>query len=140
MNTRLTGWGVHGRARCWTQRANAAFNWGSSTTFPSTPAVARPALISVTRRTLSSVFERDRSISFCKLRTFFRSPACDAVKILCRRRRTSSSARRQSTDAQSRSSPSGPFTLAAAAGTAETASSASVMVSNLPLGSVVLVQ
>ena len=34
---------------------------------------------------------RDRSINFCKLRTFLRSPACDAVKIRCRRRRTSPS-------------------------------------------------
>ena len=61
---------------------------GVSTTSPSTPAVKRPALRSVTRRTLKSVFARERSINFCRLRTLFRSPACDAVKIRCRNRRT----------------------------------------------------
>ncbi|NHI05736.1 hypothetical protein STPH2_1099 [Streptomyces sp. KO7888] len=74
------------------------------------------------------------------MRTFFRSPACDAVKILCRRRRTSSSTRRQSIDAQSKSSPSGPFTGADTAGRAEATPSAISMVSNLPLGSVVFIQ
>ena len=34
---------------------------------PSTPAVLRPALISVTRRTLTRALLRDRSISFCRL-------------------------------------------------------------------------
>ena len=63
---------------------------------------------------------RERTISFCRLRTFFRSPACVAVKIRCRSRRTSSSTRRQSTASQSMTSPSGPFT---------------VTVSNLPIGS-----
>ena len=38
-----------------------------------------------------------RTISFCRLRTFLRSPACVALKILCRSRRTSSSTARQST-------------------------------------------
>ena len=56
-------------------------------------------------------FARDRSISFCRLRTFFRSPSCVAVKIRCRSRRTSSSTARQSTASQSRTSPSGPFTV-----------------------------
>ena len=54
----------------------------------------RPALRSVTRRTLTSVFARDRSINFCNWRTLARSPAFDAVKIRrrsrrCRNRRTS---------------------------------------------------
>ena len=48
-------------------------------TSPSMHAVLRPALPSVTRRTLTSVLARDRSINFCKLRTFFRSPALLAV-------------------------------------------------------------
>ena len=48
------------------------------------PAVLRPALSSVTRRTLTSALQRDRSISLCKLRTCFRSPSRDAVKIRCR--------------------------------------------------------
>ena len=61
---------------------------GSTTTLPSTPAVLRPALISVTRRTATSALLRERSINFCRLRTFFRSPACDAAKIRCRSRRT----------------------------------------------------
>jgi hypothetical protein len=83
---------------------------GVSTTSPSTPAVRRPALRSVTRRTLISVFARDRSINFCRLRTFFRSPAFDAVKIRCRSLRTSSSTRRQSMACQSKGASSGPFT------------------------------
>ena len=120
MKTRLTGLGLHAAAPCWSQAAISAFSRPPSTILPSTPAVLRPALTSVTRRTLSSAFARERSISFCRLRTFFRSPALLAVKIRCRSRRTSSSARRQSTASQSRTSSSGPFTM---------------MVSNLPIGS-----
>ena len=67
---------------------------------PSTPAVLRPALTSVTRRTLTRALLRDRSISFCRLRTFFRSPACDAAKIRRLSRRTFSSAWPQSTESQ----------------------------------------
>jgi hypothetical protein len=48
---------------------------------PSTPAVERPALIWVTRRTLSRALPRDRSINFCRLRILARSPACDAMKM-----------------------------------------------------------
>ena len=48
-----------------------------TTTLPSTPAVLRPALSSVTRRTATSALARERSINFCRLRTFFRSPARD---------------------------------------------------------------
>jgi hypothetical protein len=98
----------------------SAFSQAASTMRPSTPAVLRPALSSVTRRTLNNALARERSISFCRLRTFFRSPALLAVKIRCRSRRTSSSTCRQSTASQSRTSSSGPFTVA---------------VSNLPLGS-----
>ena len=111
MNTRLTGRGVHAAAPCCSQAAIPAFSQPASTTRPSTPAVLRPALTSVTRRTLTSAFERERSISFCRLRTFFRSPALLAVKIRCRSRRTLSSAWRQSTASQSTTSPSGPFTV-----------------------------
>ena len=81
----------------------------ASTTRPSIPAVLRPSLYSVTRRTLTSAFARDRIINFCKFRTCFRSPAFHAVKIRCRKRRTSSSARPESTAAQSKTSSSGPF-------------------------------
>src|SRR5258708_817835 len=97
------------------------------------PAVLRPALSSVTRRTLNNALARERSISFCRLRTFFRSPACDAAKIRCRRRRTSSSTCRQSTAFQSRRSPSGPFTTLSPSTTK--AASSSVAASNLSLGS-----
>ena len=92
MYTRLTGWACHGSVSCCTQSTSSALASGCNTTFPSMPAVLRPALSSVTRRTLTSVFARDRSINFCRLRTLLRSPACVAVKIRCRRRRTSSSA------------------------------------------------
>ena len=112
MYTRLTGRAV-GAASWWRNRsARAAFPGAVTTTTLSTPAVWRPALSSVTRRTLESALARDRSINFCKLRTFFRSPACDAVKMRCRRRRTSSSTFGQSIDGQSRASPSGPFATA----------------------------
>jgi hypothetical protein len=47
---------------------------GSNAVTPSIPPVARPALICVTRRTASKALERERSSSFCKLQTFFRSP------------------------------------------------------------------
>ena len=108
--TRLTGKALNGSA-CWCAlSASLALASGVSTTSPSTPAVKRPALRSVTRRTLSSVFARDRNINFCRLRTFFRFPAFDAVKIRCRNRRTSSSTRRQSTACQSKGASSGPFT------------------------------
>ena len=81
MYTRLTGWAVNDSMSCCTRSAKSALASGVSTTSPSTPAVKRPALRSVTRRTLTSVLARDRSINFCRLRTLGRSPACDAVKI-----------------------------------------------------------
>jgi len=48
-----------------------------------TPAVKTSALTSVTRRTASSVFDRDRSINFCKFRTRFRSHHATPLKIPC---------------------------------------------------------
>jgi hypothetical protein len=110
MNTRLTGKGLHAAAPRCSQAAISAFSQPASTTRPSTPAVLRPALTSVTRRTLTRAPERDRSISFCRLRTRLRSPACDAVKIRCRSRRTFSSAARQLTASQPQGTSSGPFT------------------------------
>jgi hypothetical protein len=86
-----------------THATSRALSRAVTTTCPSMPAVRRPALRSVTRRTLTSVFARERSISFCRLRTRLRSPACDAVKIVCRSRCTSSSTARQSIACQSRS-------------------------------------
>jgi hypothetical protein len=137
MYTRLTAQASHGPERCCTQWASSALPWGSSTTLPSMPAVSRPALTSVTRRTLTSVFAQERSINFCKLRTRLRSPACDAVKIRCRKRRTSSSTLRQSTAYQSGKSSSGPFTITARSPTE--VGSCIVMVSNLSFGSGVVV-
>ncbi len=55
----------------------------------------------------------------------FEVPACDAVKIRCRRRRTFSSAARQLTASQPEGTSSGPFTT--------------IVASNLPLGSGVIV-
>src|SRR6266545_4463240 len=138
--TRLTGLGIHAAARCCTQSANSALPWGSSTTFPSMPAVLRPAFCSVTRRTLSSVLARERSINLCRLRTLFRSPACDAAKILCLSRRTSSSTARQSIAAQSVTASSGPFATPTADATVCAAPPVCAAVaSNLSLGSGVVV-
>ncbi len=58
---------------------------GLTTTSPSTPAVRRPALRSVTRRTLKSALARERNINFCRFLTFARFPALLAVKIRWRR-------------------------------------------------------
>src|SRR5450759_292004 len=51
--TRLTGRACHGSAGYCTRSTSSAFAVEDSTTSPSTPAVLRPALISVTRRTLA---------------------------------------------------------------------------------------
>ena len=75
MYTRLTGRALNGSAPCWILSANCILASRVSTTSPSTPAVRRPALRSVTRRTLTSVLARDRSINFCNRRTRDRSPA-----------------------------------------------------------------
>jgi hypothetical protein len=132
MNTRLTGSGFHDPGPRCTRSASCAFCWSSSTIRPSMPAVLRPALISVTRRTLTIAFARDRSISFCRLRTRFRSPACDAAKIRCLSRRTSPSARRQSTLRQPGIPSSGPFTMPIPHASACTCIATA---SNLPFGS-----
>ena len=88
------------------------------------------------RRTLSSVLAREWSINFCKLRTRLRSPSCDAVKIRCRRRRTSPSTARQSIACQPRGSSSGPFTTPTTPGASCCAPVVRiVMASNLPFGS-----
>ena len=127
MYTRLTGRALNGSVFWCTRSASLALACGVSTTSPSTPAVRRPALRSVTRRMLRSVLARDRSINFCRLRTLARSPAFDAVKIRCRSRRTSSSTRRQLIWRQSKGASSGPFTTT------------SVVASNLSSGSGALV-
>jgi hypothetical protein len=70
MYTRLTGMALSGSVFCCTLSTSCILASGVSTTSPSTPAVRRPALRSVTRRTLSSVLARERSINFCNRRTF----------------------------------------------------------------------
>ena len=97
--TRLTGRAPRGRAALHPDRQVGPLP-ARSTMRPSIPAVLRPALSSVTCRTLTRALLRDRSISFCRLRTFSRSPACDAVKILRLSRRTFPSAWPQSTESQ----------------------------------------
>jgi hypothetical protein len=72
---------LNASARSCTLETSSSLASGVSTTSPSTPAVKRPALRSVTLRTLTSVLERDRSINLCNRRTLGRSPAFDAVKI-----------------------------------------------------------
>lgn len=123
--TRLTGWALNGSAGCCTLSTSASLASGESTTSPSTPAVRRPALRSVTRRTLTSVLERDQSINLCNRRTLERSPAFDAVKIRWRNRHTSRFTRHQSTWCQPQRTPSGPLTAATTA----------VAVSSLSVGS-----
>lgn len=58
---------------------------------PSTPAVLRPALSCVTRRTETSTFARDRNIRRCRLRTRLWFASFAAVKIRCLSARTSAS-------------------------------------------------
>ena len=72
-HARLTGQGSHPALWCCAQSARSALDLGPSAVMPSIPAVMRPALTSATRRTAIRALARERSISFCKLRTFFRS-------------------------------------------------------------------
>jgi len=125
MNTRLTGRARRGDH--WISFTRRSLSAADKAIRPSTPGVRRPAFRSVTCRTLSSVFDRLPSISFCKLRIRLWSPARVAAKIRCRSRRTRSSAARQSTASHSRASSLGPFAPAPPAG--ETPAS------NLSLGS-----
>jgi hypothetical protein len=113
--TRLTATGRHELRVACTCTAISARAWAVNATRPSTPAVARPALRCVTCRTLISVFDQLRSMSFCRFLAFARSPSRTALKILRRSRRTRSSCIRQSTCCQASASntpggSSGPFT------------------------------
>ena len=129
MCTRLTARGFHDVMDWCTRTAICALASGVNATSPSIPAVLRPVLRCVTRRTLTSVLARLRSISFCRFLTFGQSCSRAALKIRCRSRRTSSSQACQSMASQAGSAPSGPFTL-----TASTVVSVS-MAPNLPFGS-----
>ena len=134
MYTRLTAVGCHDERDWCTRTATAVLASEVSATSPSIPAVLRPVLRCVTCRTLTSVFDRLRSISFCRFLTFGQSPSCDALKIRCRSRRTFSSWARQSTASHHGCWPSssGPFTPRAAIATAKVKA---VIASNLPFGS-----
>ena len=117
--TRRTGAGSQVEIVWCTSTAISALVVEDSATCPSTPGVRRPALRCVTCRTLTSVFDQDRSIIFCKDRTLAQSCSRVALKILRRSPRTLPSCTRQLMASQSGTS-SGPFT---------------VTVSNLPFGS-----
>ena len=117
--TRRTGSGSQEEIVWWTQTAISALAFGDRAVCPSTPAVRRPALRCVTCRTLTSVFDQERSIIFCSDRTSAQSCSRVALKILRRSRPTLPSWSRQSMASQS-STSSGPFT---------------VTVPNLPFGS-----
>src|SRR5215470_7007971 len=127
--TRLTATGCHDEMDWCTRTATSSLAVEVNASSPSIPAVLRPALRCVTRRTLTSVLDRLRSISFCRFLTFGQSCSCAALKIRCRSRRTSPSQDCQSMAAQPGTAPSGPFTI-----TASTVVSDS-MASNLPFGS-----
>ena len=73
----------------------------------------------MTCRTLTSVFDQDRSIIFCKDRSLAQSCSRAALKILCRSRRTLPSWACQLMASQSGTS-FGPFTLGAALTSATT--------------------
>ena len=127
--TRLTATGFQDETDQCTRTATSPRALEVKATSPSIPAVMRPALRCVTCRTLTSVLDRLRSISFCRFLTLGQSCSCAALKIRCRIRRTSSSRVRQSMASHAGSTSSGPFTV-----TASTLVSVS-MASNLPFGS-----
>ena len=109
--TRLTGRGFQVRALWCTRTASAILAGELSAISPSIPAVLRPVLRCVTCRTLTSVFDQDRSIIFCKDLTLARSSSCAALKILRRSRPTLSSCRRQLMASHSKATSSVPFTV-----------------------------
>jgi len=113
MCTRRTARGFHDERDWCTRTATPALASGVKATSPSIPAVLRPALRCVTCRTLTSVSDRLRSISFCRFLTFGQSCSRAALKIRCRSRRTFCSWARQSTASHS-STSSGPFTVTGA--------------------------
>ncbi len=79
MNTRLTGKAFQVCVWSCTHATSRALSRAVTMTRSSTPAVKRPAFRCVTRRTLNSVFARERSISFCQI--------ADLFEVACLRRR-----------------------------------------------------
>ena len=108
--TRRTGRGFQDLTVRWTSRAVLILAGPSSATTRLIPAVRRPALRWVTCRTLTSVFDHDRSISSCKFLAFGQSPSRTAVKILCRSRAPFRSWAAQFTASHTGTS-SGPFAV-----------------------------
>jgi hypothetical protein len=113
--TRRTADGRHVPRVACTCTATSARAWLVNATCPSTPAVRRPMLRCVTCRTLTNVFDQDRSINRCRFLAVARSPPFTALKILHRNRRTRCSWSRQSTCSQASPSKTecgsaGPFT------------------------------
>ena len=111
MYTRLTGGAA--TVGCRGAPAPPAPPWPgrSSATSPSIPAVLRPALRCVTRRTLTSVFAPGTQHQLLQVAgPLARSPACVALKIRCRSRRTFSSIAAASRCSPSRAVVPGPFT------------------------------
>src|SRR3989442_9828025 len=80
MYTRLTAVGCHDERDWCTRTATAVLASEVSATSPSIPAVLRPVLRCVTCRTLTSVFDRLRSISFFRFLTFGQSPSEQCLK------------------------------------------------------------
>ena len=111
--TRLTGKGSHDAVVWCTRVASSILAAGVSATSPSIPAVMRPALRCVTCWTLTSVFDQERSVIFCRERALGQSPSRTALKILLRSLPTSSSRACQFMAAQVRAASSGPFTIGA---------------------------
>jgi hypothetical protein len=75
MYTRLTAEGSQVWMLECTRTATSARAWEVNATSPSMPAVLRPALRCATCRTLTNVFDRERSISFCRLLTLGQLPS-----------------------------------------------------------------
>ena len=74
MYTRLTGRGRQLLRVRWTSLSQFRPAREVNATSPSIPAVVRPVLRCATCRTLTSVLDRLRNISFCRFRTFLKSP------------------------------------------------------------------
>ena len=74
MYTRLTGLGTQESAWCCTRLANKALPGAVTTTSWSMPAVLRPVLSSVTRRTLMRALACDRSIQLLQIADLCKVP------------------------------------------------------------------
>jgi hypothetical protein len=109
--TRLTGSGSQvPMLRC-TRTASAILAGEVNATSPSIPAVLRPVLRCVTCRTLTSVFDQDRSSHLLQGPDLGQILILSPLKILRRSRRTLSSCSRQLMASHSKATSSVPFTV-----------------------------